>query len=69
MPVINEFITKEDYLLLIITRLDGQKIETKISLEDYEIISKYKWSFKLDNTGNYRIRTTSNELNGIDLST
>lgn len=67
--VINAYSDYDDYYILIITRIDKQQIKTMISCEDYDKISKYNWTFKIDNNGNYRIRSTSSELHGQDLST
>lgn len=67
--VINAYSDYDDYYILIITRTDKQQIKTMISCEDYDKISKYNWTFKIDNNGNYRIRSTSSELHGQDLST
>ena len=67
--VINTYINYDSYYILTIIRTDNQQIKTMISCEDYNKISKYKWTFKVDNNGNYRIRSTSGELHGEDLST
>lgn len=69
ISVINTYIKYDSYYILTITRTDNQQIKTMISCEDYNEISKYKWSFKVDNNGDYRIRSTSRELHGKDLST
>ena len=67
--VVNAYSDYDDYYVLTIMRTDNQQIETKISCEDYDEISKYRWTFTIDSNGNYRIRATSTKLHGKDLST
>lgn len=55
--------------ILEIIRTDKQKATTLISYADYNKISKYNWTFRIDSNGDCRIRATSNELHGQDLST
>lgn len=55
--------------ILTITRTDKKEVSTLINATDYNKISKYKWTFRIDNNGDYRICSTSSELYGQDLST
>lgn len=55
--------------ILEIIRTDKQRVTTLISPIDYDKISKYKWTFRIDSNGDCRIRSTSSELHGQDLST
>ena len=55
--------------VLEIIRTDKQKAATLISSTDYDKISKYNWTFRIDINGDYRVRATSSELRGQDLST
>ena len=55
--------------ILEIVRTDKQRVTTLISPIDYNKISKYKWTFRIDSNGDCRISSTSNELRGQDLST
>lgn len=55
--------------ILTIIRTDKKEVSTLINVTDYDKISKYRWTFKIDNNGDCRIRSTSNELRGQDLST
>lgn len=69
LKVVNKYVEQADYYDLIIIRTDQQQVITKISKQDFININKYTWTFKLDQSGNYRIKATSNVLRGKDLST
>lgn len=55
--------------VLAIIRTDKKEITILISFADYDKISKHKWTFKIDNNGDYRVHSTSVGLRGKDLST
>lgn len=69
LNVINQYTEAEEYYILHIVRTDKQEIDTFFSKRDYPIISKYKWSFRIDSNGDYRIISTSIELHRKDMST
>lgn len=56
-----------------IIKTTGEEIDTYISTEDYDFISKYHWTFKLDKSKDkiydYRVRATTGPFTGKDLST
>ena len=64
-----DFSEIDNICLLEIIKTDKQKVTTIISSIDYDKISKYNWTFRIDSNDNYRIRATSGELHGKDLST
>ena len=65
-------IDEETYKLHII-KTTGEEIDTYISASDYNCISQYTWTFKLDKTAgkeyDYRVRATTGPYVGKDLST
>lgn len=69
LNVINQYIEAEDYYILHIIRTDKKEIDTIFSKVDYSLISKYKWSFRIDSNGDYRITSNSVELHRKDMST
>lgn len=72
MNVINTyyvFSEVADVCVLAITKADKKEITTLISPTDYDKISKYDWTFEIDDNGDYRIHAASDELHDQDLST
>lgn len=67
--VINTYTRCDNYYILTITRTDKEQVDTIISLEDYEKISKYQWTFRIDSNGDYRVQSSSCQLNSKGLST
>ena len=65
-------IDEETYKLHII-KTTGEEIDTYISASDYNYISQYTWTFKLDKVAgkeyDYRVRATTGPYVGKDLST
>ena len=68
--VINQYIKYDDYVKLHIIRTNGEEIDTIFSIEDYDFISQFRWTFKHDNKNDApRIRATSGPYVGKDMST
>ena len=69
IKIINNISIYPTYGILFIERLDKEKIQTYFSLEDLELIKNNTWTFKLDQSNNYRVRATTIPNAGRDLST
>ena len=69
IKIINNISIYPTYGILFIERLDKEKIQTYFSLEDLELIKNNTWTFKLDQSNNYRVRATTTPNAGRDLST
>ena len=69
IKITNDIFIYPTYGILSIERLDKEKIQTYFSLEDLELIQNNTWTFKLDQSNNYRVRATTIPYAGKDLST
>lgn len=69
LRIINIIIVEKEYGILHIEKIDKTTVNTLFSLEDLELIQNNRWTFKIDNSGNYRIRATTKPYAGKDLST
>ena len=68
--VVNNYVLKEEYVELEIIRTNETSITTIFSLEDYDFIRQFRWTFKYDNkTDAPRIRATTGPFVGKDMST
>ena len=61
----------DDYVELTIIRKDKKIAKTIFDLKDYDFVSKYRWTFKIEENYGIRIRCTSSVegYQGRDLST
>lgn len=68
--VVNNYVLKEEYVELEIIRTNETSITTIFSLEDYDFIRQFRWTFKYDNKNDApRIRATTGPFVGKDMST
>ena len=68
--VINNYTIQENYVELEIIRTNDATIKTIFSLEDYDFIKQFRWTFKYDNKNDApRIRATTGPFVGKDMST
>lgn len=65
--VLNDWYEKDDYMVLKITNTKKETAEVLIDKEDYEKLSQYSWSIKLNEQNVYRVRCTTALYRGKEL--